>query len=130
MFGAADMAADLGTALAWEPLAYARSLIVAACARCGAGAIDAPYFQMDDEAGLRVETCHAVAFGFRAKAAIHPSQIGVINDCLTPTETQLDRARLILAENAKGVGRVAGHMIDEAIARQARSMLAAAGLDG
>jgi (S)-citramalyl-CoA lyase len=31
-FGAGDMAAELGTASAWAPLAYARSAVVAACA--------------------------------------------------------------------------------------------------
>ena len=39
-----------------------------------------------------------------------------------------DRARAVLAENGKGVGVVDGQMVDEAIARQARRTLAAAGL--
>ena len=129
MFGAADMAADLGTTVAWEPLAYARSGLVAACARCGIAAIDAPYFQMDDEPGLRAETNRAAAFGFLAKAAIHPAQIRIIHETLTPTDAQIDQARAILVENAKGVGRVSGGMIDAAMARRARSTLAAAGLE-
>jgi (S)-citramalyl-CoA lyase len=35
VFGAADMAADLGAEVAWEPLLHARSRLVAACARSG-----------------------------------------------------------------------------------------------
>jgi (S)-citramalyl-CoA lyase len=129
MFGAADMAADLAAATAWEPLLVARSRLVAACALGGVLAIDAPFFNMHDEAGLKQEVAAAVALGFGAKAAIHPAQIGAINAALTPTVGAIEKARSILAENAKGVGTIDGQMIDEAIARKARRILSAAGLD-
>ena len=129
MFGAADMAADLAAETAWEPLLVARSRLVAACALRGVLAIDAPFFNMHDEAGLKQEVAAAVALGFGAKAAIHPAQIGAINAALTPTAGAVEKARSILAENAKGVGTIGGQMIDEAIARKARRLLAAAGLD-
>lgn len=48
MFGAADMAADIGATPAWEPLALARARIVAACAMKGLLAIDAPFFDIGD----------------------------------------------------------------------------------
>jgi (S)-citramalyl-CoA lyase len=127
MFGAADMAADLGAATAWEPLAFARGRLIAACALAGITAIDAPFFDLRDEAGLKQEVAAAVALGFSAKAAIHPAQISAINAALTPSAQAVDKARAILAENAKGVGTVDGQMIDEAIARKARRTLAAAG---
>jgi (S)-citramalyl-CoA lyase len=130
MLGAADMAADLGAATAWEPLAFARARLVAACALAGVTAIDAPYFDIRDPDGLEQEVARAVALGFRAKAAIHPRQIGAINTALTPTQETVERARAILAENAKGVGTVDGQMIDEAVARKARRILAAAGVAG
>ena len=85
MFGAADMAADLDAETAWEPLSGARSRLVAACALGGVLAIDAPFFNMHDEAGLKQEVAAALALGFGAKAAIHPAQIGAINGALTPT---------------------------------------------
>jgi len=69
-----------------------------------------------------------VALGFAAKAAIHPAQIVAINAALTPSAEAVDKARAILAENAKGVGAIDGQMIDEAIARKARRTLVAAGL--
>jgi (S)-citramalyl-CoA lyase len=128
MFGAADMAASLGTTTAWAPLVYARGKLVAACALGGVTAIDAPFFNIHDEAGMKQEAADAVAFGFAAKAAIHPSQVGPINAALTPDEAAIAKARAILAENAKGVGTVDGQMIDEAVARKARRTLAAAGL--
>jgi (S)-citramalyl-CoA lyase len=43
MLGAADMAADVGAATAWAPLAYVRSRLVLACALAGVGSIDSPF---------------------------------------------------------------------------------------
>jgi (S)-citramalyl-CoA lyase len=128
MLGAADMAADFGSATAWAPLAFARGRLIAACALAGATPIDAPFFDLHDEAGLKQEVAAAVALGFGAKAAIHPAQIVAINAALTPSAAAVDKARAILAENAKGVGTVDGQMIDEAVARKARRTLAMAGI--
>jgi (S)-citramalyl-CoA lyase len=130
MLGAADMAADLGAKTVWEPLLFARFGLIAACALAGITPIDAPFFDIRDAAGLEHEVAAAVAFGFAAKAAIHPGQVDAINAALTPTQEAVDKARAILAENAKGVGTVGGQMIDEAIARTARRVLAAAGVVG
>jgi (S)-citramalyl-CoA lyase len=128
MFGAADMAASLGATTAWAPLAFARGKLVAACALAGIAPIDAPFFNIRDETGLKQEVADAVAMGFTAKAAIHPGQVAAINAALTPDDEAIKKARAILAENAKGVGTVDGQMIDEAVARKARRTLAAAGL--
>ncbi|HEV3167582.1 MAG TPA: itaconate degradation C-C-lyase RipC [Isosphaeraceae bacterium] len=127
LFGAADMSADLGTGTAWAPLAYARSRLIAACALAGVSAIDSPFFDVKDHEGLTQETSQAVALGFAGKAAIHPNQIAPINAALTPRPEEVARARAIVAENAKGVGVVQGQMVDEAVARKARRILAAAG---
>ena len=129
MMGAADMAADLGAATAWEPLAYARSRLIAACALADVTPIDSPFFDIHNEDGLKQEVAAVVALGFAAKAAIHPAQIGAINAALTPSTETVEKARAILAENAKGVGTVDGQMIDEAVARKARRTLATAGTE-
>ena len=127
MLGAADMAADLGAATAWAPLAYVRSRLVLACALAGVGSIDSPFFDVHDAKGLASEAADAVAFGFPAKAAIHPGQVGAINDAFTPTPEAIKHAEAVLAANTKGVGVVDGQMIDDAVARKARRVLAAAG---
>ncbi len=127
MLGAADMAADLGCATTWGPLAAPRSGIVASCARAGITAIDSPFFDIRNPDGCAAEARRAVDYGFVAKAAIHPSQIAPINATLTPTPDAVEKARRILAENAKGVGTINGQMIDEAVARKARRVLAAIG---
>ena len=128
MFGAADMSADLGAATAWQPLAYARGRLIAVCALADILAIDSPFFELHDEAGLKQEVTAAVALGFGAKAAIHPAQIGPINAALTPSAGAVEKARAVIAVNVKGVGTVDGEMIDEAVARKARRTLAAAGI--
>jgi (S)-citramalyl-CoA lyase len=128
MFGAADMSADLGAATAWQPLAYPRGRLIAVCALADILAIDSPFFELHDEAGLKQEVTAAVALGFSAKAAIHPAQIGPINAALTPSAGAVEKARAVIAVNAKGVGTVDGEMIDEAVTRKARRTLAAAGV--
>jgi (S)-citramalyl-CoA lyase len=128
MLGAADMAADLGSTTAWEPLAFARGRLISVCSLRGLLPIDAPFFDIHDAYRLKEEVARSVAFGFTAKAAIHPGQVGEINDALTPTQEAITEARAVLAENGKGVGVVDGQMIDEAVARRARRVLAAAGL--
>jgi (S)-citramalyl-CoA lyase len=128
MLGAADMAADIGAATAWEPLAFTRGRLVAACVLAGVTAIDAPYFDVHDGDGLRQEVTRAVALGSQAKAAIPSGQVGTINAALTPTPEAVEKARAILAENAKGVGTIDGQLIDEAVTRKARRTLAAAGV--
>ncbi len=127
MLGAADMAADLGIATAWPPLVAVRSRLVLACALAGVTPIDSPFFDVHDVDGLSREAADALAFGFPAKAAIHPGQVGPINQALTPTGKAVEHAKAVLSANAKGVGIVDGQMIDEAVARKARHTLAAAG---
>jgi (S)-citramalyl-CoA lyase len=125
-FGAADHAADLGAECAWEPMLHARSSVINAAALAGLATIDSPFFAIADDEGLRREVAAVVRLGFTAKAAIHPRQVAAINEALTPSAEQVAEARLILEENAKGVGVVGGRMIDEAVARKARRILAAA----
>jgi (S)-citramalyl-CoA lyase len=128
VFGAADMAGDLGADTAWEPLLYVRSRIIQVTARAGIAAIDSPYFEIRDTEGLKRETRASVSLGFHGKCAIHPSQIAPINEVLTPTEQQVAKARQVLVVNRQGVGTVDGEMVDEAVARRARLVLGRAGI--
>lgn len=128
VFGAADMAADLGAETVWEPLLGVRSRIVLVGARAGIAAVDSPWFNIADAVGLKEETKASVGLGFRSKCAIHPAQIATINEVLTPTDQQVARAREILLVSRQGAGAVDGHMVDEAVARKARLLLERAGI--
>ena len=130
MLGAADMAADLGTTIAWKPLlALVSGRLITACALAGVMPVDSPFFDLHDEPGLKQEIVGAMALGFTAKAAIHPAQIGAINAAFTPSTEAVETARRILAENINGVGTVDGQMVDQAVARKARRTLASAGFE-
>jgi (S)-citramalyl-CoA lyase len=124
MIGAADMASDLGITVNWNGLALARSRVSAAAAGAGIIALDSPYFALDDETGHRREVRRSMDLGYVAKAAIHPTQIDVINRALTPTHAEIEDAKTIVALAREGVGVFKGRMVDEAMARRARRVLA------
>ena len=124
--GSADLSADLRAANSWESLLHARSHLVRAAAAAGIDVIDTPFFDLSDTAALEAETRGVLRLGFTGKAAVHPNQIALINATFSPTASEIEHARAVLAENEKGVGLVGGQMIDEALARRARRVLALA----
>jgi len=109
MFGGADFAAQLGVALAWEPLVTARSQFVMACAGANIPAIDVPWIHLDDADGLAEEARHARALGFSAKAAIHPNQIETINRAFGPKTSEIDEAKAAIAAFEAGGGSAVRH---------------------
>ncbi len=128
VFGAADMAADLGAETAWEPLLWARSRLAMAAAVAEIHLVDSPYFHLADPDGLRRETKAAAALGFYAKCAIHPSQISIINAALTPSEEEIEKACKIVALEEQGVGIADRQMVDKAVVRVARLVLERSGV--
>ena len=126
MFGAADLAADLGAQASFEAMSWARGRLISAAALARASVIDSPFFDIDDHDGLTRECSRTAALGFTAKAAIHPAQVSVINAAWTPAADQLEWAQRVLLVNEAGVGTVDGEMVDEAVARRARRLLARA----
>ena len=128
LFGAADMAADLGAKTTWETLFFVRSRILQVAASAGVVVVDSPFFDTADLEGLKRETKAAEDLGFHGKAAIHPKQISIINEVFTPSAEEVARARQILTVNQQGVGSVDHQMVDEAVARKARLVLERAGI--
>lgn len=126
LLGAADLAGELGCTLDAANMTAARVKVVEACARAGVAAIDSPYFNFRDSDGLAREAEQARQMGFAGKAAIHPLQIPPLLKIFSPTPEAVKRAREILQINERGVGAMDGQMIDEAVARQARRVIAAA----
>ena len=126
-FGGADLAADLRATLAWEPMLAHRSRLVQAAAMAGIGAIDVPWLDIADEAGLATECARVRAMGFTGKLAIHPRQVEPVNTAFTPTAEEIEHARGVLAAfeaAAGGVCTYRGKMIDEPVVAGARRTLA------
>lgn len=125
-FGGADLAADLGAEMTWEPLLYARSRLVQASAENQIPAWDVPYLDIQDEEGLLRESAAAKALGFRAKLAIHPAQVGRINAVFSPTQQQVKRAQQVVeaySSAAGGVCVLGGKMIDQPVVLAAERTL-------
>ena len=110
-------------------------LIVAARA-AGVDAIDTVYPQVGDDEGLRRETVLAKQLGFDGKSVIHPNQIPVIHEVFAPTETEVEKAKRIVAaakdatERGLGVVAVDGRMVDVPVVKRAEYILVKAGLKG
>lgn len=79
IFGAADFSSMIGSAQTWDNLVYARSRIVVAASSLEIPAIDAPCFDLQSEAAVWAEVERARTLGFRGKIAIHPRQVGILN---------------------------------------------------
>ncbi|WP_129646597.1 HpcH/HpaI aldolase/citrate lyase family protein [Peristeroidobacter agariperforans] len=126
MFGGGDFAAELGVALAWEPLLAARGAFILACAGAGIGAIDVPFIGLDDQQGLIAETRAAKQLGFTGKAAIHPAQVDAINAVMLPTAEEIaeaqEAAQAFAAANGAAV-RFKGRMLEAPIMRRYRRIL-------
>ncbi len=128
IFGAADMAADIGAASTWEPLALARARLVSACAMNGIPAIDAPFLMSTMFQAYSLRPFAHLISAFLQKRPFIPHKSAQSIPYLPPTAAEIRHARAVLAENTKGVGTVNGMMIDEAVARQARRVLTRAGI--
>lgn len=135
MWGAEDLfAATGGTANRWPDGSYrdvarhVRSQSLLAAKAYGRLALDSVYLDIKDLDGLRAESDDAVAVGFDAKVAIHPSQVAVIRAAYAPTEQQIDWARRVLdaARTQRGVFQFEGQMVDMPVLRRAERIVALA----
>ena len=127
VFGGLDLSIDLGAAMEWESLLFARSSLVIAARASGVLAIDMPYLFLDDEAGLRDEAGRVWKLGFTGKAAIHPRQVPIIRDAFSHTAEDVARARQIVGIAAgveSGVFIVRGEMIDHPAIEAAHRIVA------
>jgi citrate lyase subunit beta/citryl-CoA lyase len=140
ILGYADLAASLGRAsgpTASGNWLYAQETLLVSARASGLQAIDGPYLDIRDPAGLRLRAEHVRALGFDGKWAVHPDQLTIINAAFTPTPGEIAQARAVLdsLRYAKGRGAVElrGKMIDEASRKLALQIVArgrAASLEG
>ncbi len=132
MWGAEDLFAVLGgTANRYpdgsyrEVARHVRSQTLLAAKAYGRLALDSVFLDIKNVDGLRAEADDAVAVGFDAKVAIHPSQVEVVRTAYTPTEKQVDWARRVLdtARRERGVFAFEGTMVDAPVLRRAERIV-------
>ncbi|MDQ1742060.1 MAG: citrate lyase subunit beta / citryl-CoA lyase [Pseudonocardiales bacterium] len=126
IFGSADYAAALGIGLAWEPLVYARSLLVNAARAAKIEVIDSPLFDLTDLSLLRREAECALALGYSGKIALHPRQVEVINEVFSPGAAELEHAHQVVTaaeRSGQGITTVGGSMVGRPFFDASRRLL-------
>lgn len=108
---------------------YALARMVVAARANGLRPIDGPFGDFQDPDGYRAAAKRAAVLGCEGKWAIHPSQIELANEVMSPSQAEITRANRILdamAEaEASGKGAVSldGRLIDYASIRQAEVLV-------
>jgi citrate lyase subunit beta / citryl-CoA lyase len=129
VFGPGDYSAAVGipiTTIGAAPdgypgdhLNYVYSRLVVAARAAGIQAIDGPYGNISDVAGLRTRSRLARALGLDGKWTIHPGQIEIVNEVFSPGRDQWERAEAMLTaydqahRNGAGAAVFEGEMIAE-----------------
>ena len=132
MWGADDLVAGLGGVSSRHPdgtyrdiARYARQRVLIAAKAHGRLALDGVHMDIPDLDGLAAECEDAIAVGFDASVAIHPSQVGVIRASYAPSTDALAWAQRLLAHvgGSRGVTTFEGRMVDGPIFKQAERVL-------
>jgi citrate lyase subunit beta/citryl-CoA lyase len=107
VFGSADYVKDIRCQPGEDraELLLPLQQIVLAARAAGIDAIDAPCFDLQNQVLLRKEALQSRRLGFDGKNALHPDQIGPINEVFDVTPEEIAWAQNVLAELADAEGR-------------------------
>lgn len=130
-FGAEDYTAAIGAKRTKEGMEIisARGVLINSAAAAGVAAIDTPFTDINDEAGLRADVALARQLGYKGKLSIHPRQVDLIHEVMNPSVEEIRWAQRVLAvlrqAEQEGAGAVSldGKMIDAPIELRARHVL-------
>ena len=126
LFGGVDLAAELGVAVAHEPLLAARLRLVHAARLAGIDVLDVPALGFRDAQAVRAEAEVARSLGFTGKAVIHPSNLREVNAVFTPSAEEVARAEAVVAAwTASPTGLVVldGKLIEKPVIRAMQRVL-------
>lgn len=122
--------ADLGTEIGVDPderaaFAYPRSRLVMACAALRLPPpIDGVTVRLRSLEAITEDARHAKAMGFTGKLCLHPSQVPVVNEILSPSDGQLAWAREVLSAAEDGsICQLRGQVVGTPMLERARRLL-------
>ena len=125
-----DPDADGNRAVHWDDMwHYAQARMVVAARANGLRPIDGPFGDFSDPDGYNAAAKRAAVLGMEGKWAIHPSQIELANQVMSPSEAEVTKARRILsamkeaAREGRGAVSLDGRLIDYASIRQAEVLV-------
>ena len=108
---------------------YAIARMVVAARANGLRPVDGPFGDFSDPDGYKAATKRAAVLGCEGKWAIHPSQIAMANEVMSPSTAEVDKAKQIIETMAvavaegKGAVSLDGRLIDYASIRQAEVLV-------
>jgi len=108
---------------------YALARMVVAARANGLRPIDGPFGNFSDAEGFKAAARRAAVLGCEGKWAIHPSQVALANEVMSPSEADVTKAKRILeamaaaAREGKGAVSVDGRLVDYASIRQAEVLV-------
>ncbi len=106
--------------------------MLTACRAFGLRAIDGPFGDFSDPDAYRAAARRVAALGYDGKWAIHPKQIPLANEVMSPPDKDVTHARRVLealeeaAAAGKGAAQLDGKMIDIASEKMARNLISQA----
>ena len=123
--------ADIGAARTESAmeLLYARQKIVAHAKAFGMQAIDLVHINFKDLQGLRDQSLEGANMGFTGKQVIHPTQVPVVHEAFSPSQSRINWATELIQEfrqheiSGKGAFTFRGAMIDMPLVKQAENIL-------
>jgi malyl-CoA/(S)-citramalyl-CoA lyase len=125
-----DPLGDGGRASHWGDMwHYAIARMVVAARANGLRPVDGPFGDFSDGEGFKAQARRAAVLGCEGKWAIHPSQISLANEIMSPSDADVARAKRIISAmkeaEAAGKGAVSldGRLIDYASIRQAEVLV-------
>lgn len=138
--GEADLRADVGLTPGDDEseLLFARSTVVFASIAAGIAAPIGPASTNFTDLPVFRASCERLRrLGFAGRACIHPRQVDVVHEVSAPSTADVEAARTLIAEFDSGIaaGRgvmtgADGQMVDLAVIKQARRLLAEIGEPG
>ena len=129
--GAEDLAVSLQMAVTADTLYMPNVLAVAACRRAGIAPIGFVGSVADfaDREAFQKTVERGAALGFEGAFCIHPAQVAIANAAFSPSRTEVERARKLIAafkeEEAKGRSACTfeGRMVDAPVVKQAQHIV-------
>lgn len=129
--GLEDYTVDIGASRTLEGMEsfFARSRVVNACKAAHIQAIDSVFSDVSDEQGLRDTILRSKSMGFEGMGCIHPRQIRIIHELLTPEPSEIEKAEqvvnayLLAEEQGLGVVSLGTKMIDPPVVKRAQCII-------
>ena len=122
--GTNDLAASLRLPIGSRAsMSYALQSTLLAARAAGIAAFDGVYNRLEDPEGFVAEAEESRRLGFDGKSLIHPDQIAPCHAAFAPSQTDIERARRLVAHATGGAVRFEGAMVEDMHVEAARRLL-------